>query len=143
MTPGILASFNPQGKGLMSAREWFERSDSGAGGQVMAVLGLLACGVLLVWGVSRLQARLNAPAPARPMRLFRRMQRKIGIPAPDRVRLWLLARASEIRYPAALLISPALFDEAVSRYRESRKALLPIPPARFAAIRARLFPAPR
>jgi hypothetical protein len=135
----MLAQTSSQGRGLDAAHEWFGRSDPTVLKQIVAVLGLIALGILIAWLVSQLQLHLKAPRTrSRPMRLFLRMQSRLGLPMLDRWRLWRLARTMDLRHPTALLISSALFDEAVTKYRSS-PARRRVSAASFTVLRSRLF----
>ena len=79
------------------------------------------------------QNRLEA-AKAQPFTLFMRVQAALTFPLIDRWQMWRLARALRLPHPAAILISPVLFDRAVAKYMPR-----PSQQIRFAAIRERLF----
>ncbi|GMV98113.1 MAG: hypothetical protein HRF43_01940 [Phycisphaerae bacterium] len=107
-------------------------------------------GVLLVGGVVGLvllfgfwQRRKKCAGATAPLGLYRHVLLHLGLPAGDVWRMWRLAKALHVAHPAALLISPALFDRAVAGYCAghgwlgSRSRYKPA----FAAIRKRLFEA--
>lgn len=137
----ILAQVSNRRKGLEYAQEWFSRQDPTIMPQILAVIAILAVGIFIAWGTSRLQARARQPKRAHPMRLYLKLLRRLGLSMAEQWRLWRLARALQLQHPTCLLISPAEFDEAVQRYCGARPqcGAAGTPPA-FRTIRARLFP---
>ena len=89
---------------------------------------------LLVKFTAFIQQRRLEAAKAQPFTLFMRVQAALTFPLIDRWQMWRLARALRLPHPAAILISPVLFDRAVAKYMPR-----PSQQIRFAAIRERLF----
>ncbi len=130
----ILAQSMTRGTGLTAAQKWFTRSDPGVLRQVVIVLMLLGAGLFVGWLSLQLQQRYHAPARFNPKGLFRRTQRKLGLSLPEQWLMWRLAGTLKLPHPTTLLISRNYFDEAVQKFAKNT------PSARFAAIRAKLFP---
>lgn len=107
------------------------------------LLGVTIVGGLLAvaWAAWLWQRRRSELGEMNAAALYRHLLTRLRLPAGDAWRLWWLARTLRTPHPAAMLISPELYDEAVSRYCAgsgllgSRKRAAP----QFAAIRARLF----
>ncbi|MBP7933751.1 MAG: hypothetical protein KA354_03800 [Phycisphaerae bacterium] len=95
----------------------FQETDPQVWVKTVTVLALLAVAVILVHILMRLQRRRNSEQrKSRPMTLFLGSLVRMKIPVWDIVQLWRLARELRITHPVALLISAAMFDDAVSRY---------------------------
>ena len=84
--------------------------------QILVIVVLMTTAVLLVWWLDRWQRRRAQPARQQPALLYFRVLRALGLPWMDRWRLWKLAKVLRIEHPTALLISPALYDDAVRRF---------------------------
>ena len=127
-------------KSFVYTRSWFSRQDPTILHEIALVLGLLGAGLFVGWMVMQWQARHSGPHRQRPMALYLRLQRKLGLGVWDRFRMWRLARVQKIEHPAALLISRQFFDEMVARHLgRPSPAKATVHPG-FAAIRSRLFP---
>lgn len=121
---------------LRSMQARFAREDPNAAASIITVLALLASAFAVFYLLHRVQVRRSRPDAASPRRLFHRVMRKMGIPIRDRMRMRSLARRGNVRHPAALLISPDLFDATVRHCHGTAngRAL-----RRLGAIRDRLF----
>ncbi len=97
----------------------FNQSDPTIGWKLLLVAVILGAIFALASILSRLQKRRDEPNKPQPMALFVRVQRKLGLPRLDRLRLWWLVRTRRINNPAALLISAQYFDDAVEGYCQS------------------------
>lgn len=82
--------------------------------------------LLVVWLTARLQARATERQPRRrPYRLFRHLLNQLGLTRGDRMLLTAIARCRQLKQPAVLLLSPALFAHHTDRWlAESRFAPL-------------------
>jgi hypothetical protein len=100
----------------------------------LLLVSVIVVGVLaLAWILRFRQQWAAAPGEIHPMRLFFRVQRRLGLPLLDCWRLLRLARALGVPHPTALLVSPVLFEAAVNRYCSTAG-----PPGRRERARARL-----
>ncbi len=143
MMPQLLAQASPrQRAAIESMRSHFEESDPELYWKipVVAFLLLVAISLVVLLGYLELrrQRRENKP---QPIRLYLWCLAKLQVPWPDILRLYRLARALRLSHPTALLISPRLYDAAVTKYwaghwRGKRGGE---PPLQFRAIRERLF----
>ena len=96
--------------------EQFAKPDPTMPRQMLVVAVLMTMAILLVWLLDRWQRRRAQPARQQPVLLYFRVLRTLRLPWIDRWRLWKLAQVLRVDHPAALLISPALYDEAVRRF---------------------------
>lgn len=82
--------------------------------------------ILLIWLISRMQARLGRPAvPHRPWHVFRLLLRSHKLGLSDRLLLCVIARGQGIKQPTVLLLSPTLFSRYATQWlSESRVAAL-------------------
>lgn len=143
MIPQLLAQASPRQRvAIESMRSHFEETDPQLYWKISFVALLFVIGALLVallgYLERRRQRRENKP---QPIRLYLWCLAKLQVPWPDILRLWRLARALRLSHPTALLISPRLYDAAVTKYwaghwRGKRGGE---PPLRFMAIRELLF----
>jgi hypothetical protein len=101
---------------LIHAQEYFTRENPVILKQIATVVMVVGVVILLVWVLAKWQSRPRGGCS--PMRLYLRMQGRLGLPWSYRWRLWRLARLLKLEHPTAVLISPVLFDEAVARYRQ-------------------------
>jgi len=100
----------------------FRQTDPNLWWKMPAALSLLALALVLVWVLAVLERRrLERENHPQPMRLYLTALAVLHMPWRDRWHLWRLARALKLPQPAAVLISPAYFDEAVVRYCRTRK----------------------
>jgi hypothetical protein len=120
---------------FQSMHEHFNSTDPWIFIRLSAGLAAVLIIFLLIKLTSYLQhRRLEVATKAQPFALFMKVQVALALPAMDRWRMWRMARALRLTHPAAVLISPVLFDRAVAKYkpRLSQRAY-------FEVIRARLF----
>lgn len=137
MTAPLLADTMRQRQSLQHAHEWFSRDDPTILITVLSVLGVILIGLVVAALWQRMQDWRLEPERRRPMRLFRRLQRHLGLRWIDRWRLWRLAWRLELPHPAALLISALYFDQCLERLSGADQS--PQSMAHYRAIRARLF----
>jgi hypothetical protein len=139
----LLLAQTARRESLTHAQEWFTRDNPLIIKQIAGVFIVVGMVILLVWLLTKWQSRLQARG-CNPMRLYLKMQARLGLSWSDRWRLWRLARRLKLEHPTAVLISAPLFDEAVSRYRQEggRAANNSATVKALAAVRARLFPDP-
>jgi hypothetical protein len=97
---------------------------------VLLVLGFVAgiIALLLVLAIikSRRQAQDVTSRSCRPMRLFNRALKGMGVSLPDRILMRVIARKSRVAQPAILLFSPALLQRHAGGWIDS----LSFPPLR-------------
>ncbi|HVP09890.1 MAG TPA: hypothetical protein VMV94_01740 [Phycisphaerae bacterium] len=141
MTPSalILAQAAPR-KGLQSLFENLQSAmhpNQVGPPAVMLVLGFVAgiIALLLVLAIikSRRQTQDSVSRTSRPMRLFSKALKNMGISFPDRVLMRIVARRARVAQPAIMLFSPDLLERYSAVWIDS----LGFRPLR-ARIRARL-----
>ena len=86
---------------------------------VLIVLLLLALVVAIAYLLTRAQRPASTDSVrADPQRLFADLMRELGLTHPQRRFLTSVARARKLDHPSAILLSSALFEQAV--YRSAR-----------------------
>jgi hypothetical protein len=124
-SPLILA----QGSAPKGLQELFENlktamRPSGVGSPTVILIltlvgGIVALLLIITLIKSRKQAQHDTAGASRPMRLFNRALKKMGIGVVDRVLLRMIARKARVAQPAVMLFSPALLQRYASRWVES------------------------
>ncbi|MBI4717823.1 MAG: hypothetical protein HY763_08475 [Planctomycetes bacterium] len=85
---------------------------------VVAIAGFLAAIVLLVYYFDRRQQRGRQPVqPNRPFDLYRDLVRRIPLTVAQREFLTGLAKDLRLPQPTVILLSPALYDQAVAQWQ--------------------------
>jgi hypothetical protein len=83
----------------------------------LVILALVALfGILFVLGV--FQTRSSDPVARQSRRLFRWTLGKLGLSAGDRALLHMVARASGLKHPAAMLLSPEMLERSGRRWAD-------------------------
>lgn len=120
----------------------FEQPDPDLYWKIPVVILLFAATGLLLWVLYQLQRRRQEKEVSpRPMRLFVRTMRMLGVSVPDIWQLWRLARRLKLRHPTALLISPLYFDHVVNKdcSHAQGQSVRPDRHRRLMAVRTTLF----
>ena len=117
MTSWVLAEQTMQDKiaifRQMGSR--FEETDPNLHWKIPVVILLFMLAILLAWILYALQSRRQGTDQSpRPLRLYFRAMRELGIAGPDIWQLWRLAKRLHLKHPTALLISPQYFDQAAT-----------------------------
>lgn len=126
---------------LRSMHQHFSTTRANLWHEILLGLALVMGLLVIAWVAWRWQLWRGEQDEMSPAALFRYTLARLRLPPGDAWRLWRLAKTVKLPHPTAMLISPELYDEAVSRYCAgsgllgSRKYAAP----QFAAIRERLF----
>ncbi len=121
---------------LRSMRMRFQETDPYVYYRVAVAVLAIAAIFVLVKLMAYWQDRRFEAGRSQPFALFRRVQTKLGLSFFERWTLWRLAKTLKVEHPSALLISPVLYDRAVSEYTKRGPG---DGRGRLAAIRTHLF----
>jgi hypothetical protein len=129
----LILAQGPPGKGMQNL---FENLQSAMHPKqvgppaVMGILGFVGAivALLLILALikSRRQAQEGSPRNCRPMRLFNKALKSMGVGLLDRVLMRMIARKTRVAQPTIMLFSPALLKRYAAAWIDS----LRFPPLR-------------
>jgi hypothetical protein len=123
---------------LRNTQQWFGRNDPTVLVTIVSLAGVIALGLVIASLWQRIQDWGLEPARRQPMKLFRKLQRALGVSWRDRWCLWRISRCLNLPHPAALLISELYFEQCVDKLQSTSGWAAPSP-QRCQAVRHHLF----
>ena len=91
-------------------------SSSEIGRQILMVIAAFLVFVAILYWLSLAQKRRSNPVAHQPRKLFRYVLRGLELSLGDRILLQFVARASGLKQPTAILLSPELLERASRRW---------------------------